>query len=320
MPLLQLRNAHLAFGHVPLLDEVDLIIEAKERVCLIGRNGTGKSSLLKVLNSEQPLDSGRLWIAEGIKIAKLAQEVPAAATETLYDTVALGLGDLSGLLSRFHTLSHAVSTGDEAALKQLSAIQAEIDSMGAWDASQRVDATLSRLNLPADALMSECSGGIRRRAMLGQALVSEPDLLLLDEPTNHLDIDSITALESALLGFAGALLFITHDRKFIDGLATRIIELDRGVLKSYPGTYAQYLKQKESDLAAEAQENRKFDQELAEEEQWIRQGIKARRTRNEGRVRRLEAMRQERKARIERQGRVALALDCPTSGKCRIFL
>ena len=230
--------------------------------------------------------------------------------------MALGLGDLSGLLSRYHKLSHDVSAGDERALEELSKVQGEIDRIGAWDASQRVDATLSRLNLPADALMSECSGGIRRRAMLGQALVGEPDLLLLDEPTNHLDIDSITALETALLSFPGAVLFITHDRTFIDDLATRIIELDRGTLTSYPSTYAEYLKQKTAELATEEQSNRKFDQALAEEEVWIRTGIKARRTRNEGRVRRLEAMRLERKARLERQGRVKLDLDSSSdSGK-----
>ena len=188
-----------------------------------------------------------------------------------------------------------------------------------WDRSHRIEATLSRLNLPADALMSESSGGIRRRAMLGQALVSEPDVLLLDEPTNHLDIDSIAALETALLSFPGAVLFITHDRTFIDDLATRIVELDRGNLTSYPGSYAQYQKQKAAELAAQAQGSRKFDQMLAAEEQWIRQGIKARRTRNEGRVRRLESMRRERKNRLERQGQVKLALDS-SSGSGRIVL
>ena len=179
-------------------------------------------------------------------------------------------------------MSHEVATGNAQTLEALSTVQAEIDQIGAWDASQRVDAILSRLKLPADSLMAECSGGIRRRAMLGQALVGEPDLLLLDEATNHLDIDSITALESALLTYSGAVLFITHDRTFIDGLATRIIELDRGTLNSYPGTHAEYLKQKTAELAAEEEGNRKFDQQLAEEEVWIRTGIKARRTRNEG--------------------------------------
>ncbi len=285
MPLLQLRDASLAFGHIPLLEDVNLVINEKERVCLIGRNGTGKSSLLNVLSGHQPLDSGTVEAGDGIRIAKLAQEVPAAATETLYDTIAAGL----------------------------SAEDAHFEE---WDRSHRIEATLSRLNLPADPLMSESSGGIRRRAMLGQAIVSEPDLLLLDEPTNHLDIDSITALQTALLGFSGAVLFISHDRAFIDALATRIIELDRGNLTSYPGSYAQYQKQKAAELAAEAQENRKFDQVLGAEEQWIRQGIKARRTRNEGRARRLEAMRRERKNRLERQGKVKLALDASNnSGK-----
>jgi ATP-binding cassette subfamily F protein uup len=316
MPLIQLQKACLAFGHIPLLNDADLIVDPRERVCLIGRNGTGKSTLLSVLNSEQTLDSGKLWIEDGIKIAKLAQEVPAAATQTLYDTVALGLGDLSGLLSAYHSLSHDVAAGDEKTLARLSDVQAEIDQLGAWDASQRVDAVLSRLKLPADALMSECSGGIRRRAMLGQALVGEPDLLLLDEPTNHLDIESITALEAALLSFNGAVVFITHDRQFIDALATRIIELDRGILNSYPGTYAAYQKLKASELNAEATMNRKFDQTLAEEEVWIRQGIKARRTRNEGRVRRLEAMRNERRARLEQQGRTRMSIDAGSdSGK-----
>ena len=316
MSLVQLRDACLAFGHIPLLENVQLIVEARERVCLVGRNGTGKSTLLNVLNAQQPLDSGTLQIEDGVRVAKLAQEVPVAASETLYDTVALGLGDLSGLLSRYHTLSHEVSAGKADAMQALSQAQAEIDRIGAWDASQRVDATLARLDLPADALMSQCSGGIRRRAMLGQALVSEPDLLLLDEPTNHLDIDSITALQAALMGFPSAVVFITHDRTFIDDVATRIIELDRGALRSYPGTYAEYLKQKTAELAVEAQGNRKFDQQLAEEEAWIRTGIKARRTRNEGRVRRLEAMRRERKARIDVQGRVTLDLDSSAvSGK-----
>jgi ATP-binding cassette subfamily F protein uup len=309
MPLLQLQKACLAFGHIPLLKDVNLVINAKERVCLIGRNGTGKSSLLNVLSAEIPLDSGLLWTEDGLKIAKLAQEVPAAAAQTLYQTVAAGLGDLSGLLANYHRLSEEVSAGNLSALDELSDVQAEIDQVGAWDASQKVDTVLDKLKLPADALMSECSGGIRRRAMLGQALVNEPDLLLLDEPTNHLDIESIDALEQALLSYPGAVLFITHDRTFIDGLATRIIELDRGNLNSYPGSYAEYQRRKSAELSAEESGNRKFDQTLAEEEVWIRQGIKARRTRNEGRVRHLESLRLERQARIDRQGQVKMKLD-----------
>ncbi|NKB99356.1 MAG: ATP-binding cassette domain-containing protein [Pseudomonadales bacterium] len=309
MPLLELRSASLAFGHIPLLDEVALLIEQKERLCLIGRNGTGKSSLLSVISKEQTLDAGTLWIEDGIQIAKLDQEVPSNTNESIYDTVVRGLGDVSGLLARFHHVSAEVANGSVEALEQLSELQAEIEKVDAWDASQKVETILTRLKLDADAIMSECSGGIRRRAMLAQALVSEPDLLLLDEPTNHLDIESIQALEAAILGFAGAVLFITHDRTLIDDLATRIIELDRGTLTSYPGSYAQYQRAKRAELESEQQNNRKFDQALAEEEVWIRQGIKARRTRNEGRVRRLEAMRLERKARLEQQGKVKLSLE-----------
>lgn len=309
MPLVELRTASLAFGHIPLLDEVALLIDQKERLCLIGRNGTGKSSLLSVINEEQSLDSGTLWIEDGIKIAKLDQAVPSNTNDSIYETVVQGLGDISGLLSQYHHVSAEVANGSEAALDKLSDLQAEIEQVDAWEASQKVDTILTRLALDADAVMSECSGGIRRRAMLARALVSEPDLLLLDEPTNHLDIDSIKALEAAILGFTGSVLFITHDRTLIDDLATRIIELDRGNLTSYPGSYTQYQKQKAAELESEQQTNRKFDQVLAEEEVWIRQGIKARRTRNEGRVRRLEAMRLDRKARLEQQGKVKLSLD-----------
>lgn len=309
MPILELRNGCLAFGHVPLLEDAMLLIEPKERLCLIGRNGTGKSSLLNVLNHQQPLDSGSLWIQDGIKIAKLDQEVPSMRGETIYDTVVKGLGDVSGLLSRFYQVSSEVANGSDTALSELSELQAEIERMGAWDASNKVDTVLSRLHLDAGAMMSQSSGGIRRRAMLARALVNEPDLLLLDEPTNHLDIESIKALETAVLDFPGAVLFITHDRAFIDTLATRIVELDRGNLTSYPGTYAEYQRHKAADLENEAESNRKFDQVLAEEEAWIRQGIKARRTRNEGRVRRLEAMRKARKARLESQGKAKLVLD-----------
>ncbi len=309
MPLVELRTASLAFGHIPLLDEVALLIDQKERLCLIGRNGTGKSSLLSVINEEQSLDSGTLWIEDGIKIAKLDQAVPSNTNDSIYETVVQGLGDISGLLSQYHHVSAEVANGSDAALDKLSDLQAEIEQVDAWEASQKVDTILTRLALDADAVMSECSGGIRRRAMLARALVSEPDLLLLDEPTNHLDIDSIKALEAAILGFTGSVLFITHDRTLIDDLATRIIELDRGNLTSYPGSYTQYQKQKAAELESEQQTNRKFDQVLAEEEVWIRQGIKARRTRNEGRVRRLEAMRLDRKARLEQQGKVKLSLD-----------
>jgi ATP-binding cassette subfamily F protein uup len=307
VPLLQLQKANLAFGHVDLLSDVDLVVNANEKVCLIGRNGTGKSSLLNTIIGEQPLDSGNIWLEDGIKIAKLAQEVPDGDDQTLYETVTSGLGNLSKLLADFHHVSQNVA--DDADLKKLEQLQEGIEQLDGWDVSARVDAVLSRLDLPADALMSQCSGGIRRRAMLGQALVSEPDLLILDEPTNHLDIASISALEEAIRGYSGAVIFVTHDRSFIDGIATRIIELDRGSLKSYPGTYAAYQKRKAQELEAEDDANKKFDQHLAEEEVWIRQGIKARRTRNEGRVRRLESLRKERGDRRNLQGRVAMSVD-----------
>jgi ATP-binding cassette subfamily F protein uup len=316
MPLIHLQSGCLAFGHVPLLDHVELQVDAGERLCLVGRNGTGKSTLLNVLAGEQTLDSGRSWRADGLRVAKLAQEVPDAASASLFDVVAVGLGDHRGLLARYHNASLALADGGEAALAAFGRLQAEVEDAGAWEGSQRIDAVLSRLALPPDALMAECSGGVRRRAMLGQALVSEPDLLLLDEPTNHLDIDAITALEDALIDYPGAVLFITHDRAFIDRLATRIIELDRGVLRSFPGSYAGYLKRKNAMLESEAEADRKFDTSLAAEEVWIRQGIKARRTRNEGRVRRLEALRRERAERLSRQGQAKMSVgDSKASGK-----
>jgi ATP-binding cassette subfamily F protein uup len=318
MALARIQNGSLAFGHVALLDDVELIIEPRERLCLIGRNGTGKSTLLNVIAGEMTLDGGSLWYRDGLKIAKLAQEVPDAEAATLYEVVAAGLGDHSDLLARYHQASHDLAEGDtsERALETLGRLQNEVESAGAWEGSQRIDATLSRLALPEDARMSECSGGIRRRAMLGQALVGEPDLLLLDEPTNHLDIESITSLEEALLGYSGTVVFITHDRALIGNLATRIIELDRGALRSYPGSYERYQARKASELAAEADGDRKFDKTLAQEEVWIRQGIKARRTRNEGRVRRLESLRGERAERRNRQGNVRMQLaSSESSGK-----
>jgi len=308
MPLIQLQDACLAFGHVPLLDHAELTIESGERLCLIGRNGAGKSSLLGVLAGEQNLDSGTLRRRDGLTVARLAQEVPDSESLTLFEVVAAGLGDQAGLLARYHEASQALGDGGDRELERFGRLQAEVEAAGAWDGSQRVDATLSRLGLPAEARMSECSGGIRRRAMLGQALVQAPDLLLLDEPTNHLDIESIRALEEALLAYAGTVVFITHDRTLIDRLASRIVELDRGVLRSYPGSYADYLRRKQAELAAEADAERKFEQSLAQEEAWIRQGIKARRTRNEGRVRRLQAMRRERAERLDRQGNVNMQL------------
>ena len=316
MSIFRLQNAALAFGHVPLLDDTDLIIEARERLCLVGRNGTGKSTLMNVISGTRALDSGQRWLGDSLQIAKLEQEVPQGVDASLFETIARGLGDHADLLKRYHDASLKLDNASESELVAFSRLQEEIERAGAWEGTQLVDATLDRLKLDGNAMMSECSGGVRRRAMLGQAMVSEPDLLLLDEPTNHLDIESITALEEALLSFKGTVLFITHDRSFINQLATRIIELDRGVLRSFPGDYSTYLKRKEAQLSAETDANRKFDQNLAQEEIWIRQGIKARRTRNEGRVRRLEALRAERSQRRERAGGAAMRVDAgDASGK-----
>ena len=316
MPLVQIRNASMAFGHIPLLDDANLVIDPHARLCLVGRNGAGKSTLLNVLSGRQVLDGGELQLDEGVRVAALAQEVPAGGSQTVYATVVDGLGEISELLADYHALSINLATGDDASLARLSRIQAEIERLGAWDVSHRVDSMLERLGLPADALMSQCSGGVRRRAMLAQALISKPDLLLLDEPTNHLDIASITALENALEEYAGAVLFITHDRAFMDALASRIIELDRSRLSSYPGSYAAYQKLKADQLRAETSSDAQFDKRLQEEEVWIRQGIKARRTRNEGRVRRLQAMRQARQERLEQQGQANMSLkQARNSGK-----
>ncbi len=274
MSVLRLSNVHLAYGHHPLLDGIDLVLERRERVALVGRNGTGKSSLLKLLYGSVLADDGERWVADGLRIAYLQQEVPDQADATVFDTVAAGLGDVED-----------------------------------WDRDYRVEAILTSMNLPGDKPMAACSGGIRRRALLAQAVVGEPDILLLDEPTNHLDIEAIDALEQALLSFRGALVFVTHDRALISKLAERIIELDRGQLASFPGNYATYLSRKAQMLADEARADARFDKSLAEEEVWIRQGIKARRTRNEGRVRRLEQMRRDRAERLGPKGQVKLGLE-----------
>jgi ATP-binding cassette subfamily F protein uup len=285
MPLVALDRISIAFGHLPLLDEVSMQIEPRERVTVIGRNGTGKSTLLKIISGELAADGGTVWRQPALRIARLEQDVPLSAHRSVFDAVAEG-----------HT--HHLEEDD------------------AWLKEHHVDLVLSRLNLPPDAIVDALSGGWRRRVLLARALVGQPDLLLLDEPTNHLDIEAITWLETFLAEYPGAVMFVTHDRAFLQRLATRTVELDRGKLVSWPGDYATYLRRKDEALANEASEQERFDRKLAEEEVWLRQGIKARRTRNEGRVRALQAMRAERAARREQMGTVRLQAEvADASGK-----
>ena len=310
MNLIELRSVHLAFGAAPLLDGADLRIASGERLCQIGRNGAGKSSLLRLIAGVHEPDDGEIVRRQGLRTAWLPQEVPQGIEGTVYDIVAEGLGEAGSLLTEHHELSRrlAVRPDDARLLQALERTQARIEAAGGWALGQRVDQVLSRLGLDGRARIETLSGGLRRRVLLGRALAGEPDLLLLDEPTNHLDIPSIEWLEDFLLDWSGALLFISHDRSFIDRLATRIVELDRGRLRSYPGNHADYLRRKTAELEAEARAHAEFDKRLAREETWIRQGIKARRTRNEGRVRALQAMREERRRRRERQGSVRMEL------------
>jgi len=273
MPLVTLDRVSIAYGHVPLLDRASLQIEPRERVCVIGRNGTGKSTLLRLVYGDEAPQDGTVWRAAGLRVGRLAQDAPLDGDGLVFDAVAQGLGNLE----------------EEQ-----------------WNAEQRVQLVLSRLQIPADARVATLSGGWRRRVLLARALVGSPDLLLLDEPTNHLDIEMMTWLETFLVDYAGTVLFVTHDRVFLQRIATRIVELDRGRLTSWPGDYATYLERKEESLATEAVQDAKFDKRLAEEEAWLRQGIKARRTRNEGRVRALLAMREDRAARRARIGGVQL--------------
>lgn len=318
MALLRFINVSLSLGGPALLDRASFYIDRGERLCLIGRNGAGKSSLLKLTANEMAPDAGEIASAPGLRVARLAQDVPHAESTRVRTAVAAGLGDASALLERYHTLSQRLANGDHRLLAELERCQQALEAAGGWALDTRVEATLSRLGLTsiAEQSMSQLSGGLKRRVMLARALVSDADLLLLDEPTNHLDIDTIRWLEEFLLGFGGALLFVSHDRAFIRRLATRIIELDRGQLRDFPGDYAAYLRRKEALLANEDTRNALFDKTLAQEEAWIRQGVRARRTRNEGRVHALERLRAERAARRvrERDARIALQ-DAERSGK-----
>ena len=302
MPLITFNQVDYSVGGPLLLDDVQLSIDAGERIALIGRNGAGKSTLLKLISGELQPDDGQIRLQSGVRIARLEQEVPAGADGSVFEVVAQGLGGLGADLAEFHRLSHAEQVDAHA----LGEVQARIEAVEGWSADQRVADTLMTLGLDGEVPFAKLSGGMKRRVLLARALVCAPDLLLLDEPTNHLDIAAIDWLELFLKNWSGALVFITHDRRFLRALATRIVEIDRGQVSSWPGDWDNYLRRREERLHAEAVENARFDSFLAEEEVWIRQGIKARRTRNEGRVRRLKALRTERAQRRELQGNVKL--------------
>jgi ATP-binding cassette subfamily F protein uup len=310
MPLIRLDSVFLSYGPRPLLERASLEVRRGERVCLVGRNGAGKSSLLRILGGEVKPDAGTVWVRPGTRIAHLAQDVAPDSQETVFDVVAGGLAEVGRLLSDYHHVAAELGhTHSEAAVQRLSDLQHQLESHNGWELEQRVQDVLERMDLDGDAAIQALSGGRRRRAMLARALVCQPDVLLLDEPTNHLDIESITWLEDFLAGFTGAVLFVSHDRAFLKRLATRIVELDRGQLSSWPGNYDDYLARKAEALVVEAHHNAVFDKKLAQEEVWIRQGVKARRTRNQGRVRELEALREQRRQRRERVGTAKLTLD-----------
>jgi ATP-binding cassette subfamily F protein uup len=310
VPLISLDHVTTAFGHVPLLDDAAMLVEAGERIAVIGRNGAGKSTLLRILSGELRPDAGTVWREPGGTAARLAQDVPLDSPGTVFDAVADGLGELRDLVQAYHHAALAVA-GDPtpARLAELGRLQHDLDERDGWSVEQRVETVLSRLALSADAEVRTLSGGWRRRVLLARALVATPSLLLLDEPTNHLDIESIVWLESFLMEYAGAVVFVTHDRAFLQRLATRIVELDRGRLTSWPGDYATFVARKDAWLANEEMARAKFDKKLAIEEAWLRRGVKARRTRDEGRVRALMAMRVERRERRTQAGSVRLQID-----------
>ncbi|GAA4896096.1 ATP-binding cassette ATPase Uup [Ferrimonas pelagia] len=310
MSLIRLNQAQLAFGHIPLLDRADFVLEPKERVCLVGRNGAGKSSLMKVLAGIQLLDDGQVGLNSGVKIAYLPQDPPRDESGTVFHYVALGLAETGQAIEDYEAASQSVMADpSDRNLAKMAKAQEAMDHHNGWQFEQQIQQTLSHLELDGQQKMGALSGGWQRRAALARALVQAPDVLLLDEPTNHLDIDAIEWLENLLLGYEGSIIFISHDRGFIRKMATRIVDLDRGKIMSFPGNYAAYLEGKEEALRVEEEQAAEFDRKLAKEEAWIRQGVKARRTRNEGRVRALKAMRGERNERIVRLGNANMSMN-----------
>ncbi len=316
MPLLTFDRLELAYGHHPLLDGASLVVEAGERIGLIGRNGTGKSSLLKILAGDSQPDAGEVWRAPGLRLAYVPQEPQFQPGHSVFEAVAEGIGAAQALLAEYHAVAQAMAEGDETVYADFERLSHALEAADAWRLNSRVEVTLQRLGLDADLAVETLSGGLKKRVALARALVADPELLLLDEPTNHLDFSAIEWLEGLLNDFRGALVFITHDRRFLDNVANRIIELDRGQLREYQGNFTAYQVKKAEQLEVEAVHNRKFDKFWRQEEAWIRKGVEARRTRNEGRVRRLEALRRSREARIAHQGQVGFQLDAgERSGK-----
>ena len=314
MSILSLDNACFAVGHHPLLDHASLQLDSGEKIGFIGRNGAGKSTLLKILAKVQKLDDGLLTIQNDQKVVYVPQESQFEEQMTVFDTIALGLGELQTLLAEYHELSLHIN--DENSLQRLNDLQNELENRNGWQFDALIQQTISELKLPENELIANLSGGQKKRVALAQAWVQKPDILLLDEPTNHLDIDAIEWMENLLSGFSGSLIVVTHDRRFLDHIATRIIELDRGTLRSYLGSFSVYSEKKAQELAVEAEHNRLFDKFHAQEEAWIRKGIEARRTRNQGRVKRLEQLRRERAARREVQGQINFNLNSgEASGK-----
>ena len=317
MALLGMRNVSVAFGGPPVLDDASFSIDREERICLLGRNGTGKSTVMKLLDGSMAPDSGELVRHTGITVARLEQEIPADLAGSIFDVVAAGLGETGELLARYHDASHRVATdGDATALRDLDRLHHALDAASAWQTQTRVETVLFHLGLDGDMQFASASGGRKRQTLLARALVSEPDVLLLDEPTNHLDVSAVEWMENFLVDRGITLVLVTHDRAFLRRVATRIVELDRGKLVDWGTDYDGYLQRKEAALDAEARQWSEFDRKLAKEEVWIRTGIQARRTRNEGRVRALEALRLERGARRDRTGTVKLqAQDAERSGR-----